>query len=93
MFGPIRFRPRWFRIVLLVVLPNLSTYNFSVERENLKYDVEASTVFVREYKTNIQPVIILAFAPNNRVGTVRRLARLLLVRHWELLSSGLRCPA
>jgi hypothetical protein len=43
---------------------DLAAYDFTVERERLKDDVEAFAVLVLEHQSKIEPEVVLAFAPN-----------------------------
>ena len=72
---------------------DLAANDFAVERERLEYDVEAFLVLVRERQAAIEPIIVLAFALDHGIRAVRRLLRLISVRHGEPLSRCLRCPA
>ena len=79
------------RLVALLVL-DLPANNLAIERKCLKDDVESVAVFVRECETDIEPEIILAFAPNYRIDAVRRRGRLFCPPCWNSIS-GLQCPA
>jgi len=72
----------------LVGFADLAADEFAVERERLKHDVVAFAVLVREHESDIEPEVILAFTPNDRIDAVRRLFRLLSLRHGKLLLSG-----
>jgi hypothetical protein len=67
---------------------DLAAHYLTVERERLKHDVKAASILVREYQSQIEPEVILAFASNHGIGAVRRLFRLLSFRHGTLLYAG-----
>lgn len=81
----------WRRVVIVVA--DFAADNLSVEREGLQHDIEALTVLVREHQSDVEPEIILTLAANDRIGAVRRVFRLLFVRHVPMLSELWRCPA
>src|SRR5207237_8041368 len=64
----------------LVILSELATHELAVEREGLEHDVEPLAVFVREHEAEIEPEVVLALAPDDRVHAVRRLL-CVFVRH------------
>jgi hypothetical protein len=70
------------------VVGDLAAYDFTIERERLKDDVEALAVLVLEHEPEIEPKVVLAFAPDYGVGAVRRLSRFIFLRHGTLLVSG-----
>jgi hypothetical protein len=47
---------------------------------------------VWEHKAEVEPIVVLAFPPDDRVGTVRRCGWL-SIRHLEISISELRSPA
>ncbi len=55
----------------MVLFGDLAADDFTVERQGLEHDVEALAVFVREGESDIEPIVVLAFAPNDRVGAMR----------------------
>ena len=59
---------------------DLAADDLAVERERLQHDVEATVVLVREDEADVEPVVVLALAPDHGIGAVRRLARF-FVRH------------
>src|SRR5258707_853924 len=75
-----------------VILADLAADDFAVEREGLQDDVEAAAVLMREHETEVEPVVVLAVAFDDRVCAMRRCVRLSL-RHWSTPLSWLRCPA
>src|SRR5580704_4475537 len=76
----------------LVSFADSAAHDLAVEREGLQHDIEAAAVLVREYKPEIEPKVILAFASDHRIGAVRRLLRFTFVRHckspleWTVMS-------
>src|ERR1700687_4527949 len=71
------------RRLLGTLFGDLADDDLAVERKYLKDQIEPAAILVREHKTDVEPVVILAFAPDDRVGTVRRLPRLFSLRHWS----------
>src|SRR5207237_4055095 len=65
-----------------IILGDLTADDLAVERQRLEDDVEAAAVLVREHQAEIEPVVVLAVALDDRIGTVRRCVRL-SVRHWN----------
>src|SRR5256885_571923 len=61
----------------VVSLGDLAAHDLAVERERLKHDVQALAVLVREHKAQIEPEVVLTFAPDDRICPVRRSGRLL----------------
>jgi hypothetical protein len=49
------------RLVSLLVL-NLPANNLAIERKSLKDQVEPAAILVREGQTDVQPIVVLAFA-------------------------------
>jgi hypothetical protein len=71
-----------------LAISDRATDEFSVERKRLQHDVEAVAVLVREYEADVEPEVVLALAPDHRIGAVRRLSGLFLIRHGTLLRVG-----
>ena len=71
-----------------VVFRDLAAHDFAIERESLQDDVESAAVLVRKHKTEIEPIIVLALAVDDRVGAMRGCAGLSAVRHDGPHSSG-----
>ena len=53
-----------------LIFADRAANDFAVERERLKDQVEAAVVLVREHKPDVEPEIILSFAPYDRIGTM-----------------------
>jgi len=78
----------------LVVVLQLAADDLSVEREGLQHDVEAAAVLVRKDEAEVEPKVILAFAPDDGEGAVRRhLGLISILRHWGVPFDTWRCPA
>ena len=71
----------WLRFFVFTFL-DLAAYDFAVERKSLKHDVEAGAVLVRKHKSEVEPVVVLALALDDRVGAMRGLTRFFF-RHWN----------
>src|SRR5207237_7916465 len=65
-----------------VVLGDFAADDLAVERQRLQHDVKAVAVLVREGEADVEPIVVLAFAPDNRVDAMRRFGCLFL-RHWN----------
>jgi hypothetical protein len=48
-----------------VIFANLAAYDLAVEREGLQNDVDALSVLVGEGKTDVEPKVFLALAPDH----------------------------
>jgi hypothetical protein len=56
--------PRWLLFSLLGRLPQ---HELGVEGESLQNDVEALAVVVKECEADVEPIVVLALARNNRI--------------------------
>src|ERR1700674_1762121 len=69
------------RLLLRLVISDLAADDFSVKRQGLEHDVEALAILVLEGKPEVEPIVVLAFALDYGIRAVRRLLRLISVRH------------
>src|SRR5207253_10123731 len=81
------------RCVGAVVLGDFAADDLAVERQRLQHDIEPVAVLVREGEADVEPVVVLAFAPDNRVDAMRRFGCLSLSAIGTLHVERLRCPA
>src|SRR5436305_1496278 len=71
---------RWRRFLFIL---RRTQHDFGIDRKRLEHDIVALAVFVGEGRADVEPVVVLAFALDNRV----RLEGW-LISHGQLLSVG-----
>ena len=55
-----------------LIVGDLAADDLAVERQGLQHDVEALAVFVRKREADVEPVVVLAFPPDDCVDAMSR---------------------